>query len=107
MSQILQKYEGQRIKADNDEQLEQYFVFKGKLHYLEVEAAQVLENHNLAPQHLAAEEEIILTQAPRGGRYNALQMDDILNKLEIKTSNKIEAPTSLTKSFEVRGRAAV
>lgn len=105
MSQILQKYEGQRIKADNDDQLEQYFVFNGKLHYLEVEAAQVLEKHNLAPQHLAAEEEIILTQAPRGGRYNALQMDDILNKLNIITFNKSEA-SSLTKSFEVKGEQA-
>lgn len=99
---ILKKFEGQRIKADNDKQLEQYFVFNGKLHYLEPEAAQVLENHALALQHLAAEEEIILAQAPKGGSYNALQMEDILNKLGVKTSDKTGSLTSQTKSSEVQ-----
>lgn len=103
INQILQKYEGQRVKADNDDQLEQYFVFNGKLHYIEIEAAKVLENHNLVPQHLEAGEEIILTQAPKGGRYNALQMEAILNRLMIKSPNKTKTPTTLLiKSSEVR-----
>jgi hypothetical protein len=83
IEQILEKYEGQRIKTDSDEQMDQFFVFKCKLHYLEIGAAEVCEKRGLAPQYLSSEEEIVLTQAPKGGGFNALQMEKILDELGI------------------------
>lgn len=100
IEQILEKYEGQHIKADNDEQLEQYFVFKGKLHYIDIGAAQVCEKCELVPQHLDLEEEIILTQAPRGGGYNALQMEKILDNLSITVPTGTEDPLVELQKFK-------
>ncbi len=84
IAQIIGKYQGQRIKANNDAQLEQFFVHNGKLHYIDIGAAQVCDRYGIVPQHVDVKDEFIFSEEDsKGGGYNAAQMEDILIKLGV------------------------
>ena len=79
LSQVLRKYEGQRVKAKGNDRKQQFFISKGELHYIDLGAAEVCENSALPYQILNIDEEFILSEAPRGDAYNALQMKAVLS----------------------------
>lgn len=81
VAQIMQKYQGQRIKVGRNEKKDQFFVRKDKLHYIDMGAAEVCEKYKLPYKTLDDDEEFILLQVERGDDYNALQMEAALKDM--------------------------
>lgn len=95
LSQVLKKYEGQRIKAKGNDRKDQIFVFKGELHYIDLGAAEVCENSGLPYIVLDTEEEFILSQAARGDDYNALQMKAALSEASSPKTTGVKPAISI------------
>ncbi len=90
LSQVVRKYEGQRIKAKGNDRKDQFFMLNGELHYIDLGAAEICEKHDLPYKVLEVEEEFILSQAPKGDDYNALQMKAELEKIGIASEKTAE-----------------
>jgi cold shock CspA family protein/predicted transcriptional regulator len=95
LSQVLKKYEGQRIKAKGNDRKDQFFVFKGELHYIDLGAAEICENSGLPYIVLDTEEEFILSQAARGDDYNALQMKAALSEAFSPKTTRVKPAMSI------------
>ncbi len=83
VAQILSHYEGKRIKANREDKPNQYFVHKGVLHHLDVEAARVCDKRIGPFEDLDSNEEFILDiKEIKGSPYDRLQMIEVLDRIE-------------------------
>jgi len=83
VAQILRRYEGKRIKANREDKLDQYFVYKGTLHHVDKGAAQVCDERIGPFEDLDANEEFILDiQEIEGSQYNRGKMIKVLKRIE-------------------------
>ena len=83
VAQILRRYEGERIKANREDKPDQYFVYKGMLHYVDEGAAQVCDKRIGPFEDLNLDEEFILDiQEIKGSPYNRLKMIEVLDRID-------------------------
>jgi hypothetical protein len=78
--EMLKKYEGKRVKVRGFGSKDQFFLWRGQLHYLELSAALVCDELNLAFIEIEAPEMELLAGA-RGSDLNAAQMRSVLKRV--------------------------
>ena len=78
------RYERKRVKVRGFHRPDQYFIFHGRTHYVESEAAQVCEEAKLDLTEIDAEDADVLF-SDLGGSVNAAEMRRILGEIRSDT----------------------
>jgi formylglycine-generating enzyme required for sulfatase activity len=91
VAQILRHYEGKRIKANRKDKHNQYFVHKGRLHLLDVDAARVCDERIGPFEDLDPDKDFVLDIKERkGSPYNRPKMIKVLDSIEAEETREAE-----------------